>query len=287
MTASAAAAQKPVAAFGGAQKLRTIARADDWSISVVDCTAGPDDRPFEEGHKRFSIAAVLSGSFQYRTDAGRALLYPGAFMLGNAGACYECGHEHSTGDACVAFHFAPALFQEIAATRAGGARYRFGAAALPATADLAPAAAEIAALAEGARNLAGGELALRLAARVIGLASGGETRHARASAQDEKRIARTLRHIERRVADALDLDQLASIAAMSKYHFLRTFRNVTGMTPYQHVLGLRLRAAALSLKRTNEPVATIAYAAGFGDLSTFNNRFRAVFGTTPTAWRGR
>jgi AraC-like DNA-binding protein len=74
---------------------------------------------------------------------------------------------------------------------------------------------------------------------------------------------------------------------MSKYHFLRTFRHVIGLTPYQFLLQLRLRRAAVRLASTAEPVAAIAYDVGFGDLSTFNNRFRAVFGESPLAYRRR
>jgi len=269
------------------QSVRRVVAADDWSISIVDCAAGPETPAFEESHQRYSIAAVVAGTFQYRTGAGSALLYPGAVMLGNAGACFECGHDHGVGDRCVAFHFSPALFEEIAASAGGSGRYRFGAASLPAGADLAPQLAEIGALAAGVRELAAGDIAIRLAERVIGAASGTAAKSARVSARDERRIARALRHIESRVAEPIDLEALSSVAAMSKYHFLRTFRRVTGLTPYQHVLGLRLKCAAVALRGADEPIAAIAYDAGFSDLSTFNRRFRAVFGQSPGEYRRR
>jgi AraC family transcriptional regulator len=53
------------------------------------------------------------------------------------------------------------------------------------------------------------------------------------------------------------------------------------------VLGLRMRRAAVRLRTTSAPVATIAFDAGFGDLSTFNRSFREVFGTTPSVFRER
>ena len=81
------------------------------------------------------------------------------------------------------------------------------------------------------------------------------------------------------------LDQLAGAAAMSKFHFLRVFRRVLGTTPYQYVLALRLRRAALRLLTTPDPVSGIAYDSGFGDLSTFNAAFRDRFGRNPTAFR--
>jgi AraC-like DNA-binding protein len=72
---------------------------------------------------------------------------------------------------------------------------------------------------------------------------------------------------------------------MSKYHFLRTFKHASGMTPHQYILGRRLRAAAAALRATEEPVARVALDQGFGDLSTFNHSFRRVMGIAPTAYR--
>ena len=74
---------------------------------------------------------------------------------------------------------------------------------------------------------------------------------------------------------------------MSKYHFLRTFRHLVGMTPYQFVLSVRMRRAAVRLATSSEPVSAIAFETGFGDLSTFNGRFRDVFGMSPMVYRSR
>ncbi len=54
---------------------------------------------------------------------------------------------------------------------------------------------------------------------------------------------------------------------MSPYHFLRTFRQVAGMTPHQFVLRTRLHRAAVRLRTSDEPISAIAFDAGFGDLS--------------------
>ena len=91
--------------------------------------------------------------------------------------------------------------------------------------------------------------------------------------------------MERHADEALDLDALAGIAAMSKYHFVRTFRRLVGLTPYQYLLRLRLRRAALALTATDQPVAAVALEAGFGDISTFNAHFRRAFRQSPTEMR--
>lgn len=77
---------------------RPLRQGQGWSVGEYLCTAGPDDRPFEERREEFSIAAVIEGTFTYRADTGTAVMHPGAFLFGNSGTCYECGHDHSTGD---------------------------------------------------------------------------------------------------------------------------------------------------------------------------------------------
>src|SRR6476620_11674105 len=71
------------------------------------------------------VAAVTRGTFQYRTPNGRATLVRGALMLGNPGACFECGHEYGVGDPCLSFHFDPEFFEKIVASVPGARRLSF------------------------------------------------------------------------------------------------------------------------------------------------------------------
>jgi methylphosphotriester-DNA--protein-cysteine methyltransferase len=66
-----------------------------------------------------------------------------------------------------------------------------------------------------------------------------------------------------------------------------SFRALTGVTPHQYLIALRLRRAATALRTTSKPVAAIAFELGFGDLSTFNARFRSAFGASPQRFRRR
>jgi transcriptional regulator GlxA family with amidase domain len=100
-----------------------------------------------------------------------------------------------------------------------------------------------------------------------------------------KRVVAAIRLVETDAAQPLQLMEMAAIASMSKYHFLRVFRRLTGVTPHQYLIGARLRRAALALASSQRPVIVIALDSGFGDLSTFNKTFRAAFGLTPTQYR--
>ena len=263
---------------------RPIAAGDAWALGEFLCSAGPEHAAYEERHDGVTIAAVIGGSFTYRTEAGTALLHPGALMLGQAGACFECGHEHSRGDRCVAFHYSSEFFAEIAASRAGSARFRFSHAMLPARKETLALVARLEALAQHP-GPAAEEAAIALAEQVLTATSGKAPERMALSARDHRRVSAVLRLMEERCAEPLGLDDLAAAACMSRYHFLRGFRRITGSAPYEYLLGLRLRRAAQRLRASDEAVAAIAYDAGFGDLSTFNARFKAVFGAPPGGYR--
>jgi AraC family transcriptional regulator len=91
--------------------------------------------------------------------------------------------------------------------------------------------------------------------------------------------------IEARADEPLSLSELARAAAISPYHFLRTFRAIVGMTPHQFILHTRLHRAAVRLRRTADSISQIAFAAGFNDLSSFNRLFARIMGTRPSVYR--
>jgi AraC family transcriptional regulator len=265
---------------------RLLASGPGWGVSDIVCSAGPRDRPFEERHDAVCIAAVTQGSFQYRSTLGAAVLAPGAVLLGNAGTCFECGHEHGGGDRCLSFHFTPDHLESIVAAVPGARRTAFAVPRLPPLPSLMP----LLAAAEAARDDGNGaefeELALRLAGVVAGTLVGAGKSSARSpSARDARRVTDALRRIEAEAEEPLALADLARAAAMSPYHFLRTFWLVVGMTPHQFVLRTRLHRAAVRLRRSDETISAIAFDLGFNDLSTFNRRFRRVTGLSPSAYR--
>ena len=266
---------------------RPIAAGRGWAINDVVCRLGPQDRSEEERFDSATIAVVLDGLFECRSSAGTALLYPGAFFLGNAGTCFECGHDHGVGDRCVAFHFDAALFEEIAATAAGSHRFRFPIAMLPSGANLAPSIVEALLHASGESLAKADETAIATADIVIRTVSGLADAPPSPMPRERSRLIRAIDYLEEHGDEAISLDDLCVVACMSKYHFLRCFRALTGMTPHQYLIALRLRRAATALRTTSEPVAAIAFEVGFGDLSTFNARFRTAFGASPQRFRRR
>ena len=73
----------------------------------------------------------------------------------------------------------------------------------------------------------------------------------------ETRVLRVLAYIHDNPAGNLSLDRLADVAAMSRFHWHRVFRAMTGETCAQAVRRTRLHIAAIDLVNTVKPVAQI------------------------------
>ena len=235
------------------------------------------------------IALVTDGSFQYRTAHGSSVMAPGSLLLGNAGACYECGHEHRAGDRCLSFQFAPQLFESIVAAVPNARRFAFREPSLPLLRVLLPIIATAQAMRDApCAEAEFEELAIRVAgdvcAAVTATKPASSPRRA-ASQRDERRVTEILRRMEAMPHERHSLNELARETVTSPYHLLRVFEQVVGVTPHQYLLRTRLRQAAVRLRRCRDSVAAIACDCGFGDLSTFNHQFRRLIGQTPSAYR--
>jgi len=281
-----ALAERAARGTPGGMTSRLIAKGDGWSVADVLCTSGPQDRSFEERHTHYSIAIVIAGSFEYRSPLGRALMTPGSLMLGNAGLCYECGHDHGEGDRCVAFWFAPDYFERLAAD-AGARRSAvdFKMPRVPPLRELSPLVVPAAAGVTGIGDLSWEELAISLAARAVKLSAGLPSNSNGLVPNAAARVTHTIRRIEQQPDEALTLRNLARESRLSPYHFLRTFERLTGVTPHQYVLRARLRSAALRLAGEPGKIVDVALDCGFGDVSNFNRAFRVEFGVSPRAYR--
>lgn len=274
-----------------------IAEGEGWSVTDVTCTYGPHDRPFSEQHDQFSVALVLAGSFQYRgTPGGKTgqLMTPGSLFLGNPSQWFECVHDHGHGDRCLSFHFSPEFFEETAAgTGAKAGERRFRVLRLPALRAMSPVVAQACArlAAEGDAAQADllrswEEIAVEIAAASMRMANSLEGSAGDALPSVAARITQAVRMMEKTdEAQGWTLERIANEARLSKYHFLRTFEQVTGLTPHQYLRRLRLRKAATRLLAEPGNVLDVALDCGFGDLSNFNRAFRVEFGMSPRAFR--
>jgi AraC-like DNA-binding protein len=265
---------------------RQLASGEGWTVSDVVCTSGPLDPPFEEQHSKTCVGIVMSGTFQYRTSTGRELMLPGSLLLGNAGDCFTCGHEHGIGDHCISFFYTQEFCESFRAN-AGLIKSRFKSPRVAPARSLSPLISRASELLAGADQAAFEELGILVLAQAIQAEPGVVPRPSEPESSSLSRVTRVVRMIENDSEIPQDLKSLAGIARLSSYHFLRMFEGITGTTPHQYILRLRLRRAAARLREKPTKISDIALGSGFGDISNFNRTFRAEFGMSPRAYRSK
>ena len=100
------------------------------------------------------------------------------------------------------------------------------------------------------------------------------------------RINRTFDYIESNIEKPMTLEELATVANFSKFHFNRIFQSIVGETPFQFILRVRLEKAAMLISNNKkESISEIAYKCGFSDISIFSRNFKSYFQISASQYR--
>ena len=87
------------------------------------------------------------------------------------------------------------------------------------------------------------------------------------------------------ISDPITLDQLADATGMSKFHFIRTYKKLTGVTPLHDYRRLRAEEAANLLATTYIPIKAIGPMTGFANEYHFSRVFKTFYGIPPATFR--
>ena len=88
-----------------------------------------------------------------------------------------------------------------------------------------------------------------------------------------------------RYAEAVDLDQMATEAGFSKFHFARSFKDAYGETPARYLTRRRVERAKGLLRSANLTVTEVCMLVGFSSLGSFSTRFSELVGVSPRAFQ--
>jgi AraC-like DNA-binding protein len=100
-----------------------------------------------------------------------------------------------------------------------------------------------------------------------------------------RHLARAKDLADARYAEALDVDEMARAAGLSRAHFSREFRRAFGTSPHAYLLTRRLERAARLLRTTDRSVAEICMDVGLKSVGSFTTSFKRTFGRTPVEYR--
>jgi AraC family transcriptional regulator len=98
-------------------------------------------------------------------------------------------------------------------------------------------------------------------------------------------LGRINEYVLQNLAAEIRLQHLARLAGVSVDHFVRAFRQATGMTPYRYVLELRLNRARDLLREGAAPITQVAHDCGFSSPARFSVAFHDHFGLPPSKYR--
>ncbi|MGG1554000.1 AraC family transcriptional regulator [Paenibacillus ferrarius] len=98
-------------------------------------------------------------------------------------------------------------------------------------------------------------------------------------------LRRTMDFLEDNYPQQITLEELAHLAELNKYTFIRLFQKATGKSPIQYLIRLRLQHSIKLLKHTEIPVQEIAAMSGFTSATYFTRVFHSWIGVTPSQFR--
>ena len=98
-------------------------------------------------------------------------------------------------------------------------------------------------------------------------------------------IERAVLYIEENYSREITIDDIVDNVHISKYHFIRLFKRVIGVTPYAYLMSCRINRSKLLLRTTDMSVGDISLECGFADTSNFIVQFKKHTGQKPTGYR--
>jgi AraC family transcriptional regulator len=101
----------------------------------------------------------------------------------------------------------------------------------------------------------------------------------------ETAVERVISHMKRHLEETFDLDQIARLAAISKFHCVRVFEEVTGATPHHFLACLRVQRAKELLLNSRASITEICLQVGYSSLGSFSATFTALVGVSPQQFR--
>src|SRR5262245_27605993 len=216
--------------IGPSTHYRSLQKTGRLSLQYCRCRDAPLGPGPDEQHVSFSVSLVDRGVFSYRNARGDAVLGPGWLMLGNAREAYVCSHERGASDDCIVLGLSAPTYDAVQSALGQGT----GPFTRPALPPLPRVAGLLKSLvASGDDGFALEETALAVVAAIQREVSGKVPAPA---PHERDRAAAAARYIEDHSAGPLALAAVAGDVDLSPFHFLRSFRRATGITPHQYLM---------------------------------------------------
>ena len=244
----------------------------------------------EHSHTCYTVTAIFAGRMTARIGANEIELSVGEIALTNV------GQQHTARGSNVEFisiGISPALISELV--------IEMGLARASSEITFLTSAATDEAITGMARKVAGEmeyekpghgamldalvrQLAIHLLRSHLTVRKSAQIELSRAGPVD-RRLRRALEFMHDNFGRELAVEEIASAAYMSEFHFARLFKHITGQTPHIYLANLRIERARRLLSDTRLAISEIAATVGYQSQSHFTKVFKSITGVTPRAYR--
>jgi AraC family transcriptional regulator len=92
-------------------------------------------------------------------------------------------------------------------------------------------------------------------------------------------------YMDSHLADKMAISEFAALLNMTPFHFIRTFKQATGVPPHQFMIRRRIDRAKELLAERHTAIADVAAKSGFNSAAELTRAFRRIVGTTPSSYR--
>lgn len=263
------------------EKVRLWRQPDLKNIEMMHATYVTQSFP-RHTHEGFGIGVVERGALGFFYQGENVVALPGAINLVNPDEAHTGHAAAQEGWTYRMFYLGADVLQKVASEISGRSmKIPFFKSGVIADDRLAAAIRALHIDLE-----AGKESSLAYQSRMLSVLAGLVARHADnpppllRSGDEPSPVRLAKEYIEAHYKDNLSLEQLASIANLSPFHFIRVFRKQTGLPPHAYLNQVRLKKARALLEEGRRPAYT-AYATGFADQSHFSRHFKRTMGFTP------
>lgn len=96
-----------------------------------------------------------------------------------------------------------------------------------------------------------------------------------------KRIEKVLDYIHNNLTSSVEIRDMADVACMSEFHFIRIFSEFNGCTPYQYIIKQRIAMAKKLIERNTHSINEVSQACGYDSVQTFRKCFKRETGYSP------
>ena len=99
------------------------------------------------------------------------------------------------------------------------------------------------------------------------------------------KLGKVISFMEHHTNRSIRIEELTAISGSSESTLLRDFKRITGCSPLDYHLKIRLNRASRMLQETEYSITQIAFDTGFSDSNYFSRQFRKLMGTSPSTYR--